>query len=211
MTKAPLEDARKSRAKGPARRKRAASPSATATEDKAPTFSISTPMTLWLIDEGDAVQVSSLTVTPADPEVDLPKLEKAFTENVEQNTAEPTLAEPMSPEKAEARASQTSDAIAADIAKMQKSASMTSEQIKEAVEPGPRTSIAEAESEQDRLSGCGGEGVGLRRRRMMSIQNRRRWRRLRCQRRRMKLTKTYRFSGIHSFLEHMAILFSNCM
>ena len=91
------------------------------------TFSISSMVTLWEIDESDQVQVPSAEVTrpaaaviqpavsvteltpettepepAADAEVDLPKLAKEMAANEAHNTAEPTLGEPMSPEKAEA-------------------------------------------------------------------------------------------------------------
>lgn len=102
--KAPLADARKSRAKGPARRKPASSPSAAATtEDKPMAFSFSGPVTLWQINEADELDVPSVTVTsPEAPEeaVDQPALEKQLSINETHNTAEPTLAEPMSPERA---------------------------------------------------------------------------------------------------------------
>jgi hypothetical protein len=102
-TRAPLTDARKGRAKGPARRKPAASPSAV--EEKPTTFSISTMVTVWEIDETDQVQVPSVTVTdadaPAKTAVDAPQLAQEMAVNEAANTAEPTLAEPMSPEKAD--------------------------------------------------------------------------------------------------------------
>ena len=59
LTKAPLVDARKSRAKGPARRKPAASPSGAAAPPTAKplTFSFSTPITVWHIDASDVLHV----------------------------------------------------------------------------------------------------------------------------------------------------------
>lgn len=103
--KAPLADARKGRAKGPTRRKPAASPSAAAAaiDERPAALSMSAVSTTWHIDENDALQVPSVTATPpeTEPKVDIPALEKALTQNEESNTTEPTLAEPMSPEKAE--------------------------------------------------------------------------------------------------------------
>ncbi len=97
--KEPLADARKGRAKGPARRKPAASPSASATsEDKSLSFSMSSPFTLWHIDEEDELQVPSVIVTP--PEADLSALEKQLSANEAHNTEEPTLTQSMSPERA---------------------------------------------------------------------------------------------------------------
>jgi hypothetical protein len=97
--KEPLADARKGRAKGPARRKPAASPSAAATVDEQPiSFFMSSPFTLWHIDEEDELQVPSVVVTP--PEAILPSLERELSLNEQHNTAEPPLAEPMSPERA---------------------------------------------------------------------------------------------------------------
>ena len=106
-TRAPLADARKGRAKGPARRKPAASPSAAAEEKPAVAFSISPMVTLWEIDESDQLQVPSIIVTEpaadaAETEADLPKLALELAANEAHNTAEPTMGEPMSPQKAEA-------------------------------------------------------------------------------------------------------------
>ena len=107
--KAPLADARKGRAKGPTRRKPAASPSAAAAETASPaTLSISAPTTHWHIDHTGTLNVPSAVVAPtADaPSAEdktaqiLPALEKEMSRNEEANTAEPPLAEPMSPEKA---------------------------------------------------------------------------------------------------------------
>ena len=105
-TRAPLADARKGRAKGPARRKPAASPSAV--EEKPVTFSISSMVTIWEIDESNQLQVPSVTVTdaeapaeaPVETAVDAPQLAQEMAANEAANTAEPTMAEPMSPEKA---------------------------------------------------------------------------------------------------------------
>lgn len=122
--KAPLADTRKGRARGPARRKPAASPSAVA-ENKSATCSMSTPLTVWSIDENDKLQVPSTSTAPATadsadlpvlekvmsdkaaanteepvPSTDLPQLEKVLSDNTIANTEEPALAEPMSPEKA---------------------------------------------------------------------------------------------------------------
>lgn len=104
-TKAPLVDARKGRAKGPARRKPAASPSAA--EEKPATFSIMSMMTVWEIDETEKLQVPSVAVTDADAHVetaeDVPELAQEMAANEAANTTEGALAEPMSPEKVESR------------------------------------------------------------------------------------------------------------
>lgn len=103
VEKAPLADARKSRAKGPARRKPASSPSAAAAEDKSMSFSFSEPFTLWQIDETDELSVPSLVLSSPEGHeapVDLPALETQLSVNESHNTAEPPLAEPMSPERA---------------------------------------------------------------------------------------------------------------
>ncbi|KAK5125639.1 hypothetical protein LTR85_011913 [Meristemomyces frigidus] len=82
-TKEPLVDARKSRAKGPARRKPAASPSAAGAD--ALGFSMSAPVTLWQIDEND-----ELSVAPSEEDTTA-ELEKVLSANTESNTQEPTM------------------------------------------------------------------------------------------------------------------------
>jgi hypothetical protein len=67
--KAPLADARKGRARGPQRRKPGVSPSAAAEEEPAaakPTvrFAISTPMTIWEVDESGGLNVGGLSKAP---------------------------------------------------------------------------------------------------------------------------------------------------
>lgn len=109
---APLADSRKGRTKGPARRKPAASPSAAAPTavEQPSSFSISTSMTLWSIDEGDQLQVPSYEDEGAKPakassegaKVDLPALEKVLSDNEAANTEEPTLVQPASPERTKA-------------------------------------------------------------------------------------------------------------
>jgi hypothetical protein len=91
--KAPLVDARKSRAKGPARRaKAAASPSAAAQEPlKANplTFSFSTPVTVWHIDSSDVLHVPGPGTESAHPHDErLAEAEKALTANANVNVAE---------------------------------------------------------------------------------------------------------------------------
>lgn len=107
-TKAPLADARKGRARGPARRKPASSPSA-AVEQPA-MFSISSMVTLWEIDESQQVQVPSMITNDTDvmEKADLPTLAAEMAANEAHNTVEPTLGEPMSPERAGSIASMTS-------------------------------------------------------------------------------------------------------
>lgn len=103
--KAPLVDARKSRAKGPARRKPAASPSAVA-EPTSQVFSMSSTLSIWSIDEDGALQVpsadSTVTATKSAPaeEFITPLIEKVLTENTIANTEEPMLSEPSAGEKA---------------------------------------------------------------------------------------------------------------
>ena len=101
--KAPLADARKGRAKGPARRKPAASPSA-AVEETPAALSICSMVTIWEIDESNKLQVPSVSVAdadaPAETAKDIPELAQEMAANEAHNTAEPTLGEPMSPEKA---------------------------------------------------------------------------------------------------------------
>lgn len=106
---APLADSRKGRTKGPARRKPAASPStaAPATTDQSLTFSVSSPMTLWSIDESDQLQVPGHAIeaieqaaSPVDDaKVDVPALERVLSDNEAANTEEPTLVQPASPER----------------------------------------------------------------------------------------------------------------
>jgi len=79
----PLSDARKGRARGPARRKpAAASPSMVA-------FSFSNPMTLFQIDEADELNVPAITITGEDATVQ--RLEKEMAGNEARNTEEPTM------------------------------------------------------------------------------------------------------------------------
>lgn len=89
--KAPLLDARKSRAKGPARRKPAVSPSGAAGEQSLG-FSMSTPMTLWHIDESEELHVPSTTAEPTEPM--MAQLEKVMSDNEAANTVEPALTSP---------------------------------------------------------------------------------------------------------------------
>ncbi|KAG8525978.1 uncharacterized protein KY384_000740 [Bacidia gigantensis] len=71
--KAPLEDARKGRAKGPAKRKPAApvGEAAAQTKQAAPTWSICQPVTIWQTDEDGRIQLAqSMTGSKAAPPVD---------------------------------------------------------------------------------------------------------------------------------------------
>lgn len=80
--KEPLADARKSRAKGPARRKPAASPSGAAAIDAKPTaFTFSSPMTLWHIDEVDELLVPTAGPEAAQAEPAAAQAEKALADN----------------------------------------------------------------------------------------------------------------------------------
>jgi hypothetical protein len=90
--KAPLVDARKSRAKGPARRKPAASPSgATAAPPTAKplTFSFSTPITVWHIDASDVLHVPSPDAETTHPkDSSLAEAEKLLAANTTSNVTE---------------------------------------------------------------------------------------------------------------------------
>ncbi|KAK3110127.1 hypothetical protein LTR53_015908 [Teratosphaeriaceae sp. CCFEE 6253] len=81
--KEPLADARKSRARGPARRKPAASPSAGGGE--ASGFSFSSPVTLWHIDENEELNVAAGEGAEVDTDTHA-ALEHALSENEKQNT-----------------------------------------------------------------------------------------------------------------------------
>lgn len=88
--KAPLADARKSRAKGPARRKPAA---AVDSDSRAPSaFSFSMTRHMWSIDENDELQAIAEAEEPTAPAAD--KLEQVLSANEAVNTEEPPLAEP---------------------------------------------------------------------------------------------------------------------
>ena len=90
--KAPLVDARKSRAKGPARRsKPAASPSGAAEPLKANpvAFAFSTPVTVWHIDTSDVLHVPGPGTETAHPhDENLAEAEKALAANASENAAE---------------------------------------------------------------------------------------------------------------------------
>lgn len=107
---APLADSRKGRTRGPARRKPAASPSAaaSASADQPLSFSMSTPLTLWSIDESDQLQVpgegpasapEDSVPVPDEQADDTAALEKVLSDNEAANTEEPTLVQPASPEQ----------------------------------------------------------------------------------------------------------------
>ncbi|GAB7363585.1 hypothetical protein MBLNU230_g4156t1 [Neophaeotheca triangularis] len=87
--KAPLVDARKSRAKGPARRKPAASPTPAAAVDATPVaFTFSPSFTLWHIDENEKLNVpvsSSAQANEAQDAADA--VEASIAANVETNAA----------------------------------------------------------------------------------------------------------------------------
>lgn len=85
VTKEPLSDARKGRARGPPRRKPAVSAAATSPSP----FSFSSPMTLFQIDEADELSVPPTTITGDDATVQL--LEKEMAGNEARNTEEPTM------------------------------------------------------------------------------------------------------------------------
>ena len=143
--KAPLADARKSRAKGPARRKPAASPSA-APAEQTPAFAMSTPMTLWSIDERDQLRVPGEDAAE-ESKLNLPALEKVLSENEAANTTEPTLAQPKSPETAKASlASHTEASIGAEGDQPEPSISPETAQDQKSVAVNMEASLAEAEA-----------------------------------------------------------------
>ena len=137
--KEPLADARKGRARGPARRKPAPSPS-TIAEEKPMAFSMSSPLTLWSIDESDELQVPTSSATAAEAKAEQRQLEKVLSENTGHNTAEPTLGEPMSPEKAEAIMSPPPEPVGVDDSKPEQSATSALTEEEQALEPQIKTS-----------------------------------------------------------------------
>ena len=91
--KAPLVDARKSRAKGPARRKPAASPSGAAAAApptaKPLTFSFSTPITVWHIDTSDVLHVPGPDTEATHPkDSSLAEVENSLAANITSNVTE---------------------------------------------------------------------------------------------------------------------------
>ncbi|ESZ94011.1 hypothetical protein SBOR_5589 [Sclerotinia borealis F-4128] len=89
--KVPLSDARKGRARGPARRAPARSPapiSSTAQESSAVTLATSTPSTLWYIDSNEVLHVESKTDSKADSKTE--EVTPPTTKAAESST--PTLA-----------------------------------------------------------------------------------------------------------------------
>ncbi|KAI5360406.1 Putative altered inheritance of mitochondria protein [Septoria linicola] len=90
----PLADARKSRAKGPPRRKPAASP--VSDRKQSATFAMSPLITCWTIDETDELQVQNESEKEnKDPETarDAPKAEKILEQNEQVNTESAAPAE----------------------------------------------------------------------------------------------------------------------
>lgn len=105
--KAPLADARKSRAKGPQRRKPAASPSGAAGAAAPLTaqplaFSFSTPVTLWHIDPSEVLHVASGAEAAQPHDTSIAEAEKALAANATANASEsaptPTTASSSQPE-----------------------------------------------------------------------------------------------------------------
>ena len=96
--KAPLVDARKGRARGPARRKPAVSPpSSTEAAPALTPLSFSTPTMIWQIDEAQRLAVASSgsnSDPPSEEEGTLSALGKVLAENEAAQTAEPTPAQP---------------------------------------------------------------------------------------------------------------------
>jgi len=161
--KEPLADARKSRAKGPARRKPAASPSA-GPSDSTLTFSISTPITLWQIDENDELSVPAAAGVQDAAEPELAQLEKVMSDNEAKNTEEPTLTkpEPHAEAASEAMPHEPPEVVTADNDKPNPLISESSVQKQQVVQPGLETALAHAEpapasaedAEQRKLAGA---------------------------------------------------------
>lgn len=108
--KAPLADARKSRAKGPQRRKPAASPSAAPITSTAQplAFTFSTPVTVWHIDASEVLHVPSTAETPHPQDANLAEAEKTLEANAAANATEAAPAEPIESEKQPATISKPS-------------------------------------------------------------------------------------------------------
>ena len=145
--KEPLVDARKSRARGPARRKPAASPAAGGAD--ASGLSFSTPMTLWQIDENDELNVASDSA-PEVSEESTAALERALTENEEQNTQEPTMltkSHSMSEEAgtADELSANPPAAVGAEGDKPESAISPAIAEEQKAVQPELSTALAQAE------------------------------------------------------------------
>lgn len=102
--KAPLADARKSRAKGPARRKPAASPSGAASSPAPLTaqplaLSFSTPVTVWHIDAAEVLHVPCPSLEAAHPnDPSLTEAEQALAANATSNAAEAAPVKDLAPE-----------------------------------------------------------------------------------------------------------------
>lgn len=86
--KAPLADARKSRAKGPTRRKPASAAASSGADAGPPSaFSFSTTFTMWAIDESDELQIPPASASAP------PALEKTLATNAAANIHDPALME----------------------------------------------------------------------------------------------------------------------
>lgn len=99
--KAPLADARKSRAKGPQRRKPAASPSgaaASSSSEKPLAFSFSSPVTVFQIDASEILHVPSGAEAAKSQETTISNAEKALEANATSNASEAAPAQPISSE-----------------------------------------------------------------------------------------------------------------
>ena len=147
--KAPLADARKGRAKGPAKRKPAASPSAPTAEEKPVALSMSSPLTVFHIDQNEELQVPGpgLESQASDVASDVPVLEKVLTANVTHNTEEPALSKPMSSENAEATFStHPPGSIGAPGDEPEPSITMDSAEKQKSTEPELQASLANAEA-----------------------------------------------------------------
>ena len=182
---APLADARKGRTKGPARRKPAASPSATAAAASAPTpdqalnFSFSTPQTIFSIDSRDALVVPAPATATEEPTA---ALERVLSANEAANTEEPTLAQPASPERSrkaslaappvEALSAHPPGAIGHEGDEPEPSLSPQTVEAQDKVVPGLEAALREAEPAPtsaeaspeplpEKAVGGGGDGEGL--------------------------------------------------
>ncbi|KAK4902768.1 hypothetical protein LTR27_000707 [Elasticomyces elasticus] len=140
-----LTDARKSRAKGPARRKPAASPSAAGFSSS--DFSFSTPTTLWHIDENDELNVAAEAAVQDDVEP-IAALESALAANEKQNMEDPTM-----PIKSESMSEGSDDkfdanppaAVGAEGDKVESSISPAIAEEQKAVQPEISAALAQAE------------------------------------------------------------------
>lgn len=145
VSKAPLADARKGRARGPARRKLGTSPLAMA-EEKPPTFTICEATTIWSIDAANALQVPSVDGAAAETQnIDTAALEQVLSQNEKLNTAEPTLTSPVSPDLSRASISKEDvEAAGAEGDVPEPSISIPVAEEQEAIQPEFEAALADS-------------------------------------------------------------------